>query len=351
MYMKNTRKVPKNWQKGEKVQIIVHLVYERHHRDMIENPTTAIVKTQTFDALALPMITFCPDEGFKEKGFFYRLDDFERNKYKLQDIFSEEFLEKLNKSDKIVWKETWSLFKGACYSFESQELHKALDVHGFTFYIKKTAPDLNVLIHEKGYEMWVLEYNFPVLIDFLDLEIASKPDYAIVEVLLRKTEYTNLEFCSPQDFNECSKKALLSEMKKKGLTCLPSYFWQALGRETFSICTEKSQALESLQTAEQILLDFLKQPANFGCLKPCKKTSYNPHLSHIHQKGEFRGLHENSVILSIAFGTTTVIAHSEYLLYNFANIFSAIGGSMGLLLGWSIYSIFNFFIEFLFNSF
>ena len=91
-----------------------------------------------------------------------------------------------------------------------------------------------------------------------------------------------------------------------------------------------------------INLDFIKQPEVYGCPLPCTSQSFNPKLNTFHDK-------ENNelIMMYVYFATTTVEKKEEYFLYDLMNLTSALGGTMGLLLGYSLLSILLSLIKFL----
>ena len=91
-----------------------------------------------------------------------------------------------------------------------------------------------------------------------------------------------------------------------------------------------------------ISIDFVKQPEIYGCPLPCTSQSFNPKLNTFYDK-------ETNEILMIFvyFTTTTVEKKEEYFLYDTMSLTSALGGTVGLLLGYSLLSILLSLIKFL----
>ena len=91
-----------------------------------------------------------------------------------------------------------------------------------------------------------------------------------------------------------------------------------------------------------INLDFIKQPEVYGCPLPCTSQSFNPKLNTFHDK-------ENNelIMMYVYFATTTVEKKEEYFLYDTMSLTSALGGTVGLLLGYSLLSILLSLIKFL----
>ena len=58
----------------------------------------------------------------------------------------------------------------------------------------------------------------------------------------------------------------------------------------------------------------------------------------------FPDLNVSSLFIGIE--TTNIEIHEEYLLFDAGNIFTAIGGSLGLFLGFSFLDAFNFMAKF-----
>lgn len=311
-------------------------------------PTTTLVENGLIEQLKLPILTFCPDKGLKAKGFFYNPDDFEKNKYRLEDIF---IVDDSYKNKNLKWTETWSVYKGACYSFEFFDLSTGYSLEQFQFYLQKTAPNLNLLIHEKGYEMWVVQFIFPLSIEVLNIEPETRPTILYMDIPLKKTEYLSVKNCKDENYDKCAKNGIIEAMKERGISCLTSYYWQFLDPKSqyFSICKGKDEANESYVKSAEAWADFIRQPVKYNCTRPCYKTTYSPHLIQIDKRAINKKDEPEGAILSVTYETMHVTKYTEHYLYDLSNVFSSIGGSMGLLLGLSIYPVLSLFTDAIFN--
>ena len=76
-----------------------------------------------------------------------------------------------------------------------------------------------------------------------------------------------------------------------------------------------------------------------SCPPLCTKTRYNPEVLNFHRNAEKGTSCDSEYILFMYFTIDPVAITKEYLVYDTMAIISAIGGTLGLLLGYSILSI------------
>ncbi len=93
----------------------------------------------------------------------------------------------------------------------------------------------------------------------------------------------------------------------------------------------------------KILQPGLLEPATSGCQKPCSHTSYNIYtLPDVAYEPE---VNMSSVLAY--WDTVRVLQSSEDLLYDANAIVAAVGGSLGLFLGFSCYDGFKKVLSYL----
>ena len=132
-------------------------------------------------------------------------------------------------------------------------------------------------------------------------------------------------------------------LQENGIQCLTS-FWKVLKLySNMTFCNiNQTQAKICKVKIWDVNIDFVKQPEVYGCPLPCTSQSFNPKLNTFYDKetNEF-------LMIFVYFTTTTVEKKEEYFLYDLMNLTSALGGTMGLLLGYSLLSILLSLIKFL----
>ena len=87
----------------------------------------------------------------------------------------------------------------------------------------------------------------------------------------------------------------------------------------------------------------LLEESPLNCRRPCTTVSYLTSNFEF-PYDNFPDLNVSSLFIGIE--TTNIEIHEEYLLFDAGNIFTAIGGSLGLFLGFSFLDAFNFIAKF-----
>ena len=89
---------------------------------------------------------------------------------------------------------------------------------------------------------------------------------------------------------------------------------------------------------------FISQPENYGCPIPCTSHTFNPMLNTFHNY-EFENENPHHIDLYAYYSSPTVEKKEEYFLYDTMTLASSLGGTVGLLLGYSLLSILLFLIN------
>ena len=179
----------------------------------------------------------------------------------------------------------------------------------------------------------------------------SKPTISAADLLLRKTESKIVnkkkrKTCidnQNESFTQCAMKVLPKIFQDNGITCLIS-FWKALKPYSNMTLCEINQTQAEIYHGKigSINANFIKKPEDYGCQLPCTSHSFNPKLN------TFHNIETNGTMnLLVYFTTTTVEKKEEYFLYDMMNLTSSLGGTLGLLLGYSLLSILLSVVNFL----
>ena len=178
-----------------------------------------------------------------------------------------------------------------------------------------------------------------------------RPTIRAADLLLRKSEskIVNKMKRKPcvdnpaETFTQCSMKILPKIFQDNGMNCLMS-FWKVLQLySNMTLCNINQTQINSYkEKIKMIDKQFIQKPEVYGCPLPCTSRLFNPVLNTFHDNKT-----ASFVELWIYFVTTTVEKKEEYFLYDTMNLASSLGGSMGLLLGYSLLSILLSLIKFL----
>ena len=88
---------------------------------------------------------------------------------------------------------------------------------------------------------------------------------------------------------------------------------------------------------------FISQPENYGCPLPCTIRTFSPMLNTFHNN--FNNESPRHLYLWANYASQTVEKKEEYFLYDNITLISSLGGTVGLLLGYSLLSISLFLID------
>ena len=94
---------------------------------------------------------------------------------------------------------------------------------------------------------------------------------------------------------------------------------------------------------ERGIVAFASNTSNFGCPLPCSNTFYKTRVNYF---DEFNEPHLNSSIkMHTYYDTMVVEQQNEILVYDWSRFLSALGGTLGLYLGFSCFTMINGLID------
>ena len=147
--------------------------------------------------------------------------------------------------------------------------------------------------------------------------------------------------------------------KNNGLCCLCIIFFAhfdiglegMLGKNPpFKACSDNDSASNTQNQYMQIVYNQEKLNWIFACPVPCKQIGYAAHPTYFHRSSllnlredDFKSL----VLLTIRYETLAIEENVESLVYDVANFLAAVGGNLGLFLGFSCLSVFLSLLNFL----
>ena len=99
-----------------------------------------------------------------------------------------------------------------------------------------------------------------------------------------------------------------------------------------------------------MLKDFIENSEQYGCPLPCTVRTFNPLLNTFHDVYEFSDENTEHLMLFVNYASKTVEKKEEYFIYDLMTLASSLGGTLGLLLGYSLLSILLSMINFLEDS-
>lgn len=96
-----------------------------------------------------------------------------------------------------------------------------------------------------------------------------------------------------------------------------------------------------------MLTNFIENSEQYGCPLPCTVRTFNPLLNTFHDVYEFPDEDTEHLRLFVNYASKTVEKKEEYFIYDLMTLASSLGGTLGLLLGYSLLSILLSIINFL----
>ena len=118
----------------------------------------------------------------------------------------------------------------------------------------------------------------------------------------------------------------------------------------FKACSDVDSASNTQNQYMQIVYNQEKLNWIFACPVPCKQIGYAAHPTYFHRSSllnlredDFKSL----VLLTIRYETLAIEENVESLVYDVANFLAAVGGNLGLFLGFSCLSVFLSLLNFL----
>ena len=212
----------------------------------------------------------------------------------------------------------------------------------------KRSNDLKIFVHEPGNEFWLKKAIFPTPIDMIEFPLKSKKDNCNGDLTFQKKQFVTLnkesKACKDYDFTTCAKKVIFDAMNKKGINCTTP-LWNEFEIFGLPICSSQNASKFASETIGHINWEFLRSPISYGCPILCTSTKYNPKIVYFDESAHYLSSSidfkcKSEYLLYIYYSIDPVEITKEYLVYDAMTILSAIGGAMGLLLGYSMLSMF-----------
>ena len=314
-----------------------------------EKLTTTLTEVEERQNLIWPSLTFCVTQGYKNPGFHYKEPDFLANTFSKEDIFAQKTLEKLENTSRYRVIEVRSHTHGRCYSVHQLNSAKVLSWDDSTFYLKRDN-DLVLLVSYPGDEFFTLRFIFPVPADILDLPIKSQTQMKFADLHLDLEEILFLSKnrrCHHysgmfQTYESCIRSKII-EFKRTNYSCLTAYD-KTLPKDKseFIDCdneTEQDAKNNHLHTSQVSGIIFANS-SGYGCPKSCKIVAFNANINFFHKyTNPIKYQDMDTFTLMMYYDTSDVKKYSEHLVFDEMALLSAIGGTLGLLLGYSVLSI------------
>lgn len=210
----------------------------------------------------------------------------------------------------------------------------------------KRSVDVSIYFHSPGFEIWLLYWQFPFPVSTERLAVNSSSEIAGADIhisksLLSREDDEECQNYSVYDWSICVKNYLKYQFRLK-LNCTIPYFaylkltdmTECPDLNTFwAVFSEAMSIIDTVRTEENI------------CLKPCQDPTYNTYTTYIPKRsGLYKDENQYFEVLTY-YDNLNVAKQIEFHLYSGERLWGAIGGVMGIFLGYSILSIFLWLID------
>jgi hypothetical protein len=314
---------------------MVHIGWQFINKD-----TFATVALEEMEKLLLPSFTICPGKGFKAYGYAFTEDQYEANTYQMEEIFTNNTLLDLRNVSKYSIKTIRSQYHGQCYTIQKLEEVTTSADYSCKLMFKK-GMDIDFYPHEPYEEEWLLLSVFPydVIVDKIDVEndqgiggIDVQVSKEITQKLQGKEHSCRMK--PLKGFVFCVRKRLKEELIKR-LNCTIPFFKSLQLQDFLPVCTTVSEANNAVNIASLIDKVTIREKK---CKLPCTRVNYARNFAEFPEKS----LPESDKLfftLWIYYSSLQIDEKIERYIYGFETVIVAVGGSMGLFLGWSCYSV------------
>ena len=323
-------------------------------KKVIAQETFQSINELSFDELLSPTLTLCPGPAWKAPGPFVNEEQFARSTYSKEEIFHPKTLEAFKNESLFIFKEQYASYYGLCFVIQKLTPEKVSD-YSFQIVVNDTI-DYNYYLHEPLENEWLFMsvYPYEVPVQFFNV---NNDDGAGGGDIIYKKEITKkmpgegkCESKPMSDFVQCIKDKYTERLRKANIPCkVPALRFTSYNTDLMEYCTTKEQALE----IDGILYnEAIANLADKSCINICDKPSYPNKLSYLGKNvlsKELKIYGDGYYIIWNFYTTLYVEEKEERLVFDFNSALVAIGGTLGLFLGWSIASMVLSLAEFLKN--
>ena len=303
--------------------------------------------------------------GFKQKGFFYKVEDFMNNTIPFNEIISDAIY---NETKSLIYYEPIAQQIGRCFSLKNHSGYEAFKGPELFF---KLNYGLKIIIHDKGVETWISGFQvFPFEVATVLLEITKRSDYSLATLSIKEVQtvlHTQPDIpCIDYDiesdiehelalFSNCCKESLWKNISKN-ISCTIAEIRHIVPKNSeIQECNDSSVANDVYWTYANFLDKFVPQPSAYGCPIPCRQNFYQVKLQYFHANNAWippqsANYSKGHFLLVPFFTSFTSEEKIESLEYDLARLLVSAGGNLGLFLGFSCLSVFFTIIEWVFKK-
>ncbi len=324
---------------GFVVQLVdIYLKYEA-------KTTIVVAEDISYEKLHLPVITVCPGPGWKTPGKPINYIQMAEKKFKLEEMFINKTVQELKNTSAYHIREIATVAFGYCYTIRKLDPVIEGIVEPYLFMDKRL--DLILAYHEKHEESWMFFGTFPDTFRLLYLHLENLVNIGTVGVDLQKKHLakishkkSNCRSYSSLDYSTCMISRFVQDLQVVNITCrsalIPKVFdWEKLGN--LPLCQTERESNAMLNLASDIASKVYQSRA---CPLPCERYYYIPTVTQFHKNTRnMKDMYGADVGIWHSYQSLRVESKREEFVYDMGDVLAAVGGNMGLWLGFSCLSL------------
>ena len=307
-----------------------------------------------FDQLFPPVITICPGEAWKSSGPFLNEDHFDRSTFKAEEIFHPKTLEMLQNDALFVFKEQYASYYGLCFVIQKLTPEKISD-YSFQLVVNNTM-NYYFYLHEPYENEWLLMsvYPYEVKIHSMNANNNQGVGGASIknskEIVMKIPGTDGCREKTRKELIECWKDQLARSLEKASIKCkVPALRFTRFDTSHLNDCRTKEQALEVEGLIYTVAQENLDKDV---CGKMCQSVKYDHDLALYSKKvlsKEIKEYGDGYFIIWSYYASLYVKEKVETYIFDFDAVVVAVGGNLGLFLGYSLKSIIIAIAEFIYD--
>jgi hypothetical protein len=305
----------------------------------INEASYIVVNEVYYDKLSLPTITVCPGPSWKFPGISLTHKELKSQSYSMDEIFLNKTLEDLANDTIYKVTETFSVFSGLCYTIKKL-INVPLADYYFTLAINNSM-DIYYYLHEPMEEEWLFLSVYPFDVSIHNLDTKNNNEIGGADLKVRKEIMTKNsgknKICTDQSIQQyvtCVRSRRIEELIKHANCTFPLF--DVLGiQKMLPYCTSIDEAKKTQRLSFEIEKSTIREKL---CVPICTRITYNSVIGTYSQNGMVER-DDNEYRIWLYYTSLTVEEKMEKYIYGYDTALVAIGGSMGLFLGFSCLSL------------
>lgn len=297
-----------------------------------------------FDELLPPTITLCPGEAWKSSGPFLNDDHFKRSTFTAEEIFHPKTLEALRNESLFIFKEQYASYYGLCFVLQKLTPEKISD-YSFQIVINSSM-DYSYYLHEPFENEWLFMSVYPYEVPVYHIDANNDDGIGAADIIYNKNIVRKIPGkagCHDKTLKEvidCWKDELARSLEKAAINCkVPALRFTRFDISHLNDCDTKDKALEVDGIIYKVAQDNLAKDI---CGKICSFTKYEHKTASLANNvlsKELKVYGDGYFIIWSFYSSLYVNEKVETYIFDFDSALVAVGGSLGLFLGWSIKSM------------